>query len=138
MLECEFLPFLQPTEGEGGIGPHAIMVGHIAAPALDGDTPASLSYPIVTGLLRGELLQGEDVLVVTDSLAMGAITEQYTPAEAAIRALNAGCDILLMPDGLTEAFDGVVAAVENGTISEERLNESVARILRVKQQYAGL
>ena len=138
MLQCEFLPFLQPTEGENGIGPHAIMVGHIAAPALDGDTPASLSYPIVTGLLRGELLQGEDVLVVTDSLAMGAITEQYAPAEAAIQALNAGCDILLMPDGLTEAFDGVVAAVENGTISEERLNESVARILRVKQQYAGL
>ena len=138
MLACEFLPFIQPAQGEGGIGPHAIMVGHIAAPALDGDTPASLSYPIVTGLLRGELLQGEDVLVVTDSLAMGAITEQYAPAEAAIQALNAGCDILLMPDGLTEAFDGVVAAVENGTVSEERLNESVARILRVKQQYAGL
>ena len=138
MLQCEFLPFMQPTQGKGGIGPHAIMVGHIAAPALDGDTPASLSYPIVTGLLRGELLQGEDVLVVTDSLAMGAITEQYAPAEAAVQALNAGCDILLMPDGLTEAFDGVVAAVENGTISEERLNESVARILRVKQQYAGL
>lgn len=138
MLECEFLPFLQPTEGENGIGPHAIMVGHIAAPALDGDTPASLSYPIVTELLRGELLQGGDVLVVTDSLAMGAITEQYTPAEAAVQALNAGCDILLMPNGLTEAFDGVVAAVENGTVSEERLNESVARILRVKQQYAGL
>lgn len=138
MRQCEFLPFLQPTEGESGIGPHAIMVGHIAAPALDGDTPASLSYPIVTGLLRGELLQGEDVLVVTDSLAMGAITEQYAPAEAAVQALNAGCDILLMPDGLTEAFDGVVAAVENGTVSGERLNESVARILRVKQQYAGL
>lgn len=138
MRQCEFLPFLQPTEGENGIGPHAIMVGHIAAPALDGDTPASLSYPIVTELLRGELLQGGDVLVVTDSLAMGAITEQYAPAEAAVQALNAGCDILLMPDGLTEAFDGVVAAVENGTISEERLNESVARILRVKQQYAGL
>lgn len=138
MRQCEFLPFLQPTEGENGIGPHAIMVGHIAAPALDGDTPASLSYPIVTELLRGELLQGGNVLVVTDSLAMGAITEQYAPAEAAVQALNAGCDILLMPDGLTEAFDGVVAAVENGTISEERLNESVARILRVKQQYAGL
>lgn len=138
MLQCEFLPFLQPTQGENGIGPHAIMVGHIAAPALDGDTPASLSYPIVTELLHGELLQGGDVLVVTDSLAMGAITEQYTPAEAAVQALNAGCDILLMPNGLTEAFDGVVAAVENGTVSEERLNESVARILRVKQQYAGL
>ena len=138
MLQCEFLPFLQPAQGENGIGPHAIMVGHIAVPALDGDTPASLSYPIVTELLRGELLQGGDVLVVTDSLAMGAITEQYTPAEAAVQALNAGCDILLMPNGLTEAFDGVVAAVENGTVSEERLNESVARILRVKQQYAGL
>lgn len=102
------------------------------------ETPASLSQAVVTDLLRNELLQGEDVLIVTDSLAMGAITQQYTPAQAAVQALQAGCDILLMPDGLAEAFDGVVAAVEDGTISQQRLEESVARILRYKQQYAGL
>lgn len=134
MLACEFIPFVQPS-----VGMYAVMVGHIAAPALDaGEKPASLSYPVVTELLREELLPDEDILVVTDSLAMGAITAQYMPGEAAVQALQAGCDILLMPDGLTEAFEAVVAAVQNGTISEARLDESVARILRFKQQYAGL
>ena len=55
-----------------------------------------------------------------------------------MQALQAGCDILLMPAGLAEAFEGVVAAVEDGTITETRLDESVRRILRYKQQYAGL
>lgn len=139
MRQCEWLPFL-PPEGQGEPPMfRAVMVGHIAAPALgSGQTPASLSRAVVTDLLRGQLLQGEDVLVVTDSLAMGAITQSYTPAEAAVMALQAGCDILLMPDGLAEAFEGVMAAVEDGTISQQRLDESVARILRYKQQYAGL
>lgn len=134
MLACEFIPFVQPS-----VGMYAVMVGHIAAPALDaGEKPASLSYPVVTELLREELLPDEDILVMTDSLAMGAITAQYTPGEAAVQALQSGCDILLMPDGLAEAFEAVVAAVQDGTISEARLDESVARILRFKQQYAGL
>lgn len=138
MRECEWLPFLrkvQPTQNMA----RAIMVGHIATPAL-GETgiPASLSHRMVTDVLRGQLLAGEEVLVVTDSLAMGAITQQYTPAQASVQALQAGCDILLMPDGLAEAFEGVVAAVEEGTITQTRLDESVRRILRYKQQYAGL
>lgn len=139
MEQCEWLPFARPSAGAEVLPYRAVMVGHIAAPALGGgETPASLSQAVVTDLLRNELLQGEDVLIVTDSLAMGAITQQYTPAQAAVQALQAGCDILLMPDGLAEAFDGVVAAVEDGTISQQRLEESVARILRYKQQYAGL
>lgn len=134
MEQCEFLPFLQPS-----VGMCAVMVGHIAAPELGtGDAPASLCQGIVTDLLRRELLAGRDVLIVTDSLAMGAITAQYSPGEAAVLAFQAGNDILLMPDGLEEAFEAVVSAVENGTIPEERLDESVARILRFKQQYAGL
>lgn len=139
MMACEFLPFMLPSAGADGVGPHAIMVGHIAAPELTGEkTPASLSYGVVTGLLREELLPGEDPLVITDSLAMGAITESYTPEQAAVQALQAGCDLLLMPEGLEPAFEGVWEAVQSGRISEDRLDESVARILRYKQQYAGL
>lgn len=139
MMACEFLPFLLPAEGSDGIGPHAIMVGHIAAPELSGDEePASLSYGVVTELLREELLPEEDLLVITDSLAMGAITEGYTPEEAAVQALQAGCDLLLMPEGLEPAFEAVWEAVQSGKISEQRLDDSVARILRYKQQYAGL
>lgn len=139
MEQCEFLPFLQPPESETPLGPRAVMVGHIAAPGLGTEeTPASLSYEIVTELLRENLLAGEDVLVVTDSLSMGAIAGQYDPGQAAVQAFLAGNDILLMPAGLREAFDAVVAAVEDGTISQTRLEESVARILRFKQQYAGL
>ena len=138
MRECEWLPFLREAQTAQD-DTRAIMVGHIAAPALgDAGVPASLSHRMVTDILRGQLLVGEDVLVVTDSLAMGAITQQYTPAQASVQALQAGCDILLMPAGLAEAFEGVVAAVEDGTITETRLDESVRRILRYKQQYAGL
>ena len=138
MMRCEFLPFL-PAEGQTPEAPRAIMVGHIAAPAMGtGDTPASLSKTMVTDLLRGELLAGEDALLVTDSLAMGAITEQYEPGEAAVQAFLAGNDLLLMPAGLEEAFDAVLGAVQDGTIPEERLEESVARILRFKEHYAGL
>lgn len=134
MLDCEFVPFVQPD-----VGMYAVMVGHIAAPALDAsEKPASLSYPVVTELLRKELLPDQEILVVTDSLAMGAVTAQYTSGEAAVQAIQAGCDILLMPDGLTEAFEAVVTAVQDGTLSEARLDESVERILRFKQQYAGL
>lgn len=136
---CEFLPFRLLDNGFSPDELPAVMAGHIAAPALgDGDTPASLSYHLVTEILRGEVLDGAPALVVTDSMAMGAITELYSPGEAAVRALQAGCDLVLMPDSLPEAFDAVLAAVEDGTISAERLDESVARILRVKQQYAGL
>lgn len=138
MRECEWLPFLRKAQAAQD-GTRAIMVGHIATPALgEAGVPASLSHRMVTDILREQLLAGEDVLVVTDSLAMGAITQQYTPAQASVQALQAGCDILLMPDGLAEAFEGVVAAVEDGTITRTRLDESVRRILRYKQQYAGL
>ena len=139
MRGCEFLPFRLTENGFDPERLPAVMVGHIAAPALgDGDAPASLSYRLVTEVLRGEVLEGAPVLVVTDSLSMGAVTERYGSGQAAVRALQAGCDVLLMPAGLAEAFDAVVAAVEDGTISAARLDESVARVLRAKQLYAGL
>lgn len=132
---CEFLPF------EAGIqaGAPLVMVGHIAAPnAVEGEggqLPATFSHTIITDVLRGEL--GFTGVVVTDSLSMGAVTGTYTPGEAAVLALQAGADLLLMPAGLTQAYDEVLAAVEDGRLNEERIDESVARILALKQQ-AGL
>lgn len=131
MENCEWIPFSQVPEGAW------VMVGHIAAPEITGDlTPASLSPALVTGVLREQL--GFEGLVVTDSLAMGAITQEYTPGQAALEALNAGCDLLLMPAGLEEAFEAVVTAVENGSLSQERLDQSVERILEYKLEYGLL
>ena len=133
MLSCEILPF------EAGIeaGTDMVMAAHITAEGVTSDgLPASLSCELLTEKLRGELhFQG---VIITDSLAMGAITEQYTSAEAAIAALRAGVDILLMPWDFCEAFDGIVAAVENGELSEERLDESLTRILTLKMAYGLL
>ena len=124
---CELLPFAEDT------GLHAVMVGHIAAPNVTGDgTPATLS-PQLVALIP----DAENTLIVTDSLAMDAITAAYTPGEAAVQALQAGCDVLLMPNSLPEAYAAVLEAVQNGTISEERLYRSVNKILLYKQQFAS-
>lgn len=110
----------------------AVMVAHVSVPEAGVDGPASLSYKAVTEWLRGEL--GHDGLIITDSLSMGAIMNTYTPEETAVKALEAGNDILLMPGDLRKAFDAVVNAVEQGTISEDRIDESVKRILEAKQK----
>lgn len=134
LLRCELLPYRQAAAGSGP-AEYAVMVGHIAVPELTGNAvPASLSAQVVTGLLRQEL-DAAGSLVVTDSLAMQAITDAYGPGEAALAALEAGCDLLLMPDGLEEAYRAVLAAVQEGRISEQRLDESVGRILQVKQRF---
>lgn len=132
MKEMEMLPF------EAGIaaGTDVIMTAHITTPNVTGnDLPASLSYEILTEKLRGEL--GYAGVICTDALEMQAITKYYGNGEAAVMALSAGADILLIPADLEEAFDAVMEAVQNGTISEERLDESVTRILTLKQK-AGL
>lgn len=127
MLECEWLPFLEADNGD------LIMVGHIAVPEITGDdTPATLSYTLVTEILKGDL--GFQGLVITDALEMGGITQQYSSGEAAVAALLAGCDILLMPEDLAEAFEAVVSAVEDGTLSNQWLDSTVRRILECKQQ----
>lgn len=131
MSECEWLPFMNADRGD------FIMVGHIAAPEITGDmTPATMSSQIVTGILKNEL--GFQGLVITDSLAMEAITDLYTPGEAALAALRAGCDILLMPDGLQSAFDAVVSAVKADKFPAEQLDAIVGRILRFKQAHGLL
>lgn len=132
MKAMEMLPF------EAGIaaGADVVMTAHITTPNATTDgLPASLSYTMITERLRGEL--GFQGVIVTDALEMNAIKNHFTPAESAVAALQAGVDVLLMPSDLRAAFDGVVQAVEDGTLSEERLNESVRRILTLKQK-AGL
>ena len=127
LRSAEFLPF------EAGIqaGVDMVMVGHLQVPqVISDDTPASLSSEMITDVLRNEL--GYDGIVITDSLSMGAITTYYTSADAAVKCIQAGGDMLLMPYSFTEAYQGVLDAVNSGEISEDRINESVTRILKVK------
>ncbi len=110
-----------------------VMVGHISLPqAIGDDVPASCSQTAIQGYLRGEL--GYQGIVLTDALNMGAIVDQYSSAQAAIKAFQAGSDMLLMPADFRSAYQGVLDAVNQGSISQERLNESVTRILKIKMQ----
>jgi beta-N-acetylhexosaminidase len=112
-------------------GATMIMSGHLVVPALDpsGD-PATLSRPILTGILRGEL--GYKGVIITDALTMQGVRDKYGDDEVAVRAVLAGADNLLMAPNMDVAYDAVLAAVRSGRISERRLGESVARILRLK------
>ena len=119
-----------------GRGIQFIMVAHISLPNVTGDNiPASLSPKIIRDLLREEM--GYDGIVITDALNMGAIVQQYSSAETAVMALKAGADLLLMPENFPEAYQGVLDAVANGELSEERIDQSVERILRVKLGLIG-
>lgn len=127
MRTSDFLPF------EAGIesGVDCIMVSHAIATGIDTEgLPSSLSEQVITTVLRGEL--GYDGVVITDALNMGAITEYYTSEEAAVMAIEAGADMLLMPEDFEAAYNAVLTAVQDGTISEERINESLRRIYRIK------
>ncbi len=124
----ELVPFRSAIAA--GVG--SIMTGHLSIPALEPDpnTPATLSNHVLTGLLRDELhFQG---LVVTDAMDMGGITTRFAPGEAAVRAVLAGADALLMPPVPDAAYEALQAAVKSGRISHERLNASVRRILQAK------
>lgn len=127
LYQCELIPFIQGIEDEVPF----IMMGHISLPNIVGDdTPASLSKTIVTDLLIDEL--GYKGIIITDALNMGAVSQQYSSAQAAVKALNAGVDMLLMPVDFNAAYQGVLAAVQSGEISEERIDESVEKILKTK------
>ena len=127
LRECEWIPFQDGVNHQIPI----IMVGHISLPKVTGDdTPSSLSYRIITELLREEL--GHDGLVVTDALNMKAIVQQYSSAEAAVMTIEAGTDLLLMPKDFRAAYEGVLKAIAEGRLSRERIDRSVERILRAK------
>ena len=130
--EFELIPFQAAIDE----GTPCVMVAHILMTQIDPDLPASLSPKVVDGLLRQEM--GFDGVVCTDDLTMGAISNTYGMGEAAVMAVEAGCDLLLVcheADNLTAARDALLSAVDAGRISMERLDESVYRILSLKQEY---
>lgn len=127
LRSCELLPFKAGIEA----GASFVMAGHISVPNVPGcDTPASLSHTMLTEILRNEL--GFQKIIITDALNMGAISNYYTSGQAAVQAILAGADMLLMPSDFQSAYAEVCAAVYDGRISQERLNESVRRILAEK------
>lgn len=127
LLQAELIPFAGAKEANID----CVMVSHIAVPNITGDnTPCSLSYKMITEVLRGDL--GYDGIVVTDAMNMGAIVGQYASDEAAVAAVGAGVDIILMPADFKRAVEGVLAAVESGAIPLECIDESVRRILIAK------
>lgn len=129
---CEYKPFQAGIEA----GCPFVMVGHIETPGLAADgLPASLSKTMITDELRGRL--GFEGVAISDSFVMGAITQRYVPSDVAVRFIQAGGDMILMPENLQEAYQGVLAAVDGGAIEESRIDESVERILEVKKR-AGI
>lgn len=129
LRKCEFIPFYSGINA----GADFVMMGHISLPnILEDQRPASLSYEIVTDILRNEL--GFDGIIITDALNMGAIAAYYSSAEAAVTAIEAGVDMLLMPNDFIAAYEGVINAVYEGRISEKRIDESVIRIIKTKRK----
>ena len=133
MLNCEMITFKVGIQW----GTQLIMTAHIAAPNVTGaDVPATMSPIILQNKLRGEL--GYQNLIITDAMEMGAITQQYSNAVAAVGTLQAGADIVLGPQNFVEAFDAVVKAVDDGVLTEQRIDQSVRRILKLKRQIGRL
>lgn len=127
LREVEFIPFQAGIEA----GVDFVMVSHLSiCNVTDEKTPASLSSLMITEILRNEL--GYQNLIITDALNMKAITKFYSSGDAAVRAINAGADLLLMPENLEVAFDALYQAVLEGKLDEKRIDESITRILKIK------
>lgn len=131
MRTSEFVPFRAGIDA----GAEFVMVGHLSVAALHGgaNIPSDLSPQVVTDLLRREL--GFEGIIITDSHEMGAITNYFKADEAAVKALVAGVDIVLMPADLNAAVQGVLDAIDGGTLTEARIDESVLRVLTMKYRY---
>jgi len=137
--QVELLPFRRSLAADTDIA--AIMSAHIVFPAVDpSGAPATLSRPVMTGLLRDTL--GFRGLVVSDDLAgMRAITDHFAPGEAAVRAVQAGVDMLIVGGGLprqVESRDALLAALRSGTLSRERVDDAVRHVLQVKARFGLL
>ncbi len=129
MEAVEFEPFRAAIAA----GVDAIMTAHIAAPALEPENePATVSSKIITGVLREEL--GFHGITITDAMDMQGLAANFSTAEAAVRAIEAGNDVLLMPKRAEDAINGVVAAVQSGRITKQRLEQSVTKVLTAKVQ----
>ena len=128
---AEFVPFSAGIQATADI----VMVSHQVAVNVDPDAPASLS-PVVIAYLRQEL--GFEGVIITDALRMNAVKEKYESGEACVLALEAGADMLLLPDNFTDAYEGVMEAIESGRLTEERIDKSLCRILTLKERYGLL
>lgn len=133
LKKCELLPYYKATKEAD-----MIMTAHIAVPKItaDDELPATLSEKMISGVLRKDM--GYDGIVITDDFNMGGIKKKKGVADAAVRCINAGTDILLFVGRKEEqkaAWEGVVAAVKNGEITEERIDESLRRIIKIKKKY---
>ncbi|UAL28754.1 hypothetical protein K8W59_13010 [Nocardioides rotundus] len=133
MRRSDLAPFADAVDA----GLPAIMVGHLAVPAIQPGMPTSLSRKAITGLLRRDL--GFDGLVFTDSLEMQGVTNRFGSAESAVRAVNAGADVVLMPPDPRAARAGLVTAVEQGRLPRKRLVQSATRMVAwlLHQQRTG-
>jgi len=132
LREVEFVPF-ERLISEGA---EFIMTGHVLVPEVEPDgLPATLSEYFMTDVLRGEL--GFEGIIITDAMNMGAIAHDFTASEAAVLAIKAGVDMILMPESFSDAMAGIIEAVENEVIPRERIRESLFRIFTTKQS-AGI
>jgi len=122
----EWVPFRRAIAA----GVSSIMTAHLQVPSLDLDRPATLSYPVLTGILRQQW--GFEGVIVTDALMMQAITQNYGALEAPILALEAGADVVLMPVDPPRAIAAIVEAVEQGRIPEDHIHQSLERLWRAK------
>jgi beta-N-acetylhexosaminidase len=130
----DMLPFRRMIETGGDNW--LVMVTHVNYPALDEENPASLSSEIMQKILRQEL--GYDGIIITDDLEMGAISKHYTFSQAAVKAVQAGADIVLTCheyEHEIEVYNALLKALQNGEISKERINSSVRRIVKAKLKY---
>lgn len=123
MRSVDFLPFSSGIDA----GAQMVMVSNMT---VDGEVPCSLSSAIITDVLRGEL--GFQGIVITADMDQKAITDHYTSGEAAVMALQAGADMIMKPADIAEAYAAVMAAVADGMLTEERIDESLTRIFTVK------
>lgn len=124
---------LIPFQAGIDAGAQLVMAGHVCTPGVtDESTPATLSSYWLTDVLRGEM--GFEGVIITDALNMGAISQNYNSTEACIQALEAGVDMLLMPDDFYSDYQGVLQAVQEGRLTEERIDGSLSRILDLKIQ----
>lgn len=127
LKKVELLPFMAGIEA----GAEMVMTAHVLTPQItDNGLPATLSQPILQGILREQL--GFDGIIITDGLEMSAISSFYPEEEAVVLAVQAGVDMLLLPKDLKKAYNAILLAVQDDRISEQRIDESVRRILKLK------
>ena len=130
--QLELIPFQQAIQE----GADVVMIAHILLPEIDATNPSSMSEVIISDILRSQL--GYDGVVITDDMTMQAITDHYDIGVAAVQSVKAGSDIVMVAHDYNNAiavFESINAAVENGEISEERIDESVIRIIQLKEKY---